>query len=316
MWYIVFNLIFAIWVLVDSRKRKANALFWTIGTLLLGPIVLCVYFAKRPLMAGEVREGGTAWNIVKNFAFFWTILMLFAAVWGIISVSEDISTSQSEVGKAGAIIGTALGLGVIATLWFFPMVGAVVLGFFLKKSSVVEKGPTGPLATVSAENEQSAIPTKNRLGLAGWIGIVVLGLIVLGVIGNLLNEKSGVKQGTQMSTSQTSKREEKPAISNKGVKQGTQMPTSQTKSALTVVDFDWKIGPYGDKYIVGTVKNNSGRQYSYVQVEFNLYDESGAQVGSTFANVRNLEPYGTWKFEAIVFEEKATRAKLKGVIGF
>lgn len=58
MWYIVFNLIFAIWVLVDSRKRKANVLFWTIGTLLLGPIVLCVYFAKRPLKAGEVREGG------------------------------------------------------------------------------------------------------------------------------------------------------------------------------------------------------------------------------------------------------------------
>jgi len=162
MWYIVFNLIFTIWVLVDSRKRKANVLFWTIGTLLLGPIVLCVYFAKRPLKAGEVREGGTAWNVLKNFAFFWTLLMLFAAVSGMISVSEDISTSQSVAEKAGTAIGTVLGLGLLATLWFFPMVGAVVLGFFLKKSSVVEKGPTGPLATVSAEGEQSAIPTRER----------------------------------------------------------------------------------------------------------------------------------------------------------
>jgi len=114
-------------------------------------------------------------------------------------------------------------------------------------------------------------------------------LIVLVVIGNLLNKESGVRQGTQM-------------------------PTSQTKSALTVVDFDCKIGQYGNKYIVGTVKNNSGRQNSYVQVEFNLYDESGSQVGSKFATVSNLELYGTWKFEASVTEE-ATRAKLKGVTG-
>jgi len=147
MWYIALYGLFAIWVLVDGLKRKAKALPWAIGTVLLGPIVLPVYIAKRPLKAGEVREGGTGWNVLRNFALFWTILMAVAAFWGMVAVSEQTATLQTEAERAGAAIGTALGLGMIAALWFFPMVGALVLGLFLKKSSVVEKGPTGPLAS-------------------------------------------------------------------------------------------------------------------------------------------------------------------------
>ncbi len=147
MWYIVLYGLFAIWVLVDGLKRKTKAIPWAIGTLLLGPVVLPVYVAKRPLKAGEVREGGTGWNVLRNFALFWTVLMAVAAVWGIVAVSERAATLQTEAERAGAAIGTALGLGMIAALWFFPMVGALVLGLFLKKSSIVERGPTGPLGS-------------------------------------------------------------------------------------------------------------------------------------------------------------------------
>lgn len=146
MWYIALYGLFAIWVLVDGLKRKAKAIPWAIGTLLLGPVVLPVYVAKRPLKAGEVREGGTGWNVLRDFALFWTILMAVAAVGGMVAVSEQTATLQSEAERAGAAIGTALGLGMIAALWFFPVGGALVLGLFLKKSSIVEKGPTGPLA--------------------------------------------------------------------------------------------------------------------------------------------------------------------------
>lgn len=51
------------------------------------------------------------------------------------------------------------------------------------------------------------------------------------------------------------------------------------------------------KHIVGTLKNNTDRTYSYVRVTFNLYNESGAQVGTAVDSVRNLEAGGTWKFE-------------------
>lgn len=59
-----------------------------------------------------------------------------------------------------------------------------------------------------------------------------------------------------------------------------------------------------DDYVCGTIKNLSNRPYSYVQVNVNLYDENGNQIDSTFANVANLEAYGTWHFEAIVINSK------------
>jgi 4-amino-4-deoxy-L-arabinose transferase-like glycosyltransferase len=146
MFYIIMFGLFAIWVLIDALKRKAKAIPWAIGTAMLAPIVLPVYIAKRPLKPGEVREGGTGWNVLRSFALFWTVLMAVAAVWGMVAVSEHTATLQTEVERAGAAIGTALGLGMIAALWFFPLAGALVLGLFLKKSSVVEQGPQGPLA--------------------------------------------------------------------------------------------------------------------------------------------------------------------------
>ena len=88
------------------------------------------------------------------------------------------------------------------------------------------------------------------------------------------------------------------------------------KKGLVVEDFRLEMGEYGVGKIVGTLKNNTKKQYAYVQVEFNLYDGSGAQVGSTIANVNNLEPGGAWAFEAGVLESRATQAKLKGVSSF
>ena len=64
MWYFVLFGAFAIWVLIDSRSRRENPVVWTLGTLLLGPLVLPFYVPKRPLRSGEVREGGTGWDRV------------------------------------------------------------------------------------------------------------------------------------------------------------------------------------------------------------------------------------------------------------
>jgi hypothetical protein len=52
-------------------------------------------------------------------------------------------------------------------------------------------------------------------------------------------------------------------------------------------------------YLKGIVKNNSGKDCTYVQVTFNLYDKDGNQIGTALANVNNLEKDGTWKFKAL-----------------
>jgi len=145
MWYFFIYGLLAIWVLYDARKRKNNMFGWAIPTLILGPIFLPIYLAKRNLKEGEVREGGTGWNVLKNFALLWTLTMVIGGISGLMGAGTTIDQSQTAAEEAGAIIGTGLGMGLIFLLWFIPMIAAIIIGFFLKKSSVVEEGPTGKL---------------------------------------------------------------------------------------------------------------------------------------------------------------------------
>lgn len=146
MWYWVVGGLLGAWVGWDAYQRENKWFGWGLGTLLLGFFVLPFYFAKRHLREGEVREGGTAWNVLRGFALVWTVYMAALGVAGLVVVSGSTSAAMTTAEETGAALGAAMGMGMIAAVWFFPMFGALVLGFFLKKSSVVEEGPTGPLA--------------------------------------------------------------------------------------------------------------------------------------------------------------------------
>lgn len=93
-------------------------------------------------------------------------------------------------------------------------------------------------------------------------------------------------------------------------------PTSTSAKGLELVESSSERGEYGNLYITGTVKNNTNKTYSYAQVTFNLYDDSGAQVGSTMANTNNLEAGGIWKFKAVVIEENVIKFKFTGIEAF
>ena len=68
-------------------------------------------------------------------------------------------------------------------------------------------------------------------------------------------------------------------------------------------------------YVVGTVKNNTNKNYSYVQIEISLYDAEGNLIGSALDNINNFEPNGTWKFKAMATEDFSTY-KIKDVTGW
>ncbi|MCB1579903.1 MAG: hypothetical protein H6859_09815 [Rhodospirillales bacterium] len=89
-----------------------------------------------------------------------------------------------------------------------------------------------------------------------------------------------------------------------------------SSKGLVVEDVEFKTKKYGNKVLVGILKNTTDREYGYVQIQFNLYDKDGVQVGSTLANVNNLEPQSTWKFEAGIIEENVTMFKVKDITGF
>lgn len=148
MWYFILFGLLALWIGFDASRRSlgaGRAILWATGTFLLGVVVVPIYLAKRPLRANQVREGGLAWNVLKNFALTWTILMVAISI-SALGAAIGGTTVNSDAEAAGAAIGVSIVVVVLAIVWFFPMVGAIVLGFFLKNSAIVERGPTGPLA--------------------------------------------------------------------------------------------------------------------------------------------------------------------------
>ena len=70
-------------------------------------------------------------------------------------------------------------------------------------------------------------------------------------------------------------------------------------------------------YIQGEIKNNTDKEYSYVQVTFNLYDKDGSQLGTAVDNINYLEPNATWKYKAIgLVTEKVDSYKFVEIIGW
>lgn len=58
---------------------------------------------------------------------------------------------------------------------------------------------------------------------------------------------------------------------------------------------------YGNKSIEGKLKNVSGKDITYAQIEFSVYDSSGALIGSAWANISSLKNGETWKYSAVYF---------------
>jgi len=136
----------AIFIFFNAKKRGNNALGWAFGTFIFWAGVLPFYFAKRYLLSGETREGGTAWNVCKYFVLMWTafIAIIFFACMS--DAADSASHLTNEYEQAGAGLGMILGSGFILMLWFIPTIAAAIIGFMSKKNSVIETGPTGPNA--------------------------------------------------------------------------------------------------------------------------------------------------------------------------
>lgn len=55
--------------------------------------------------------------------------------------------------------------------------------------------------------------------------------------------------------------------------------------------------------IAGTFTNNTDEEMEYVSIEYILLDKNGDQLGTAIAATNNLKAGGTWKFEAVGFED-------------
>lgn len=128
-----------------------------------------------------------------------------------------------------------------------------------------------------------------------WILIVIVVIGIAGAAGG--GSSSSKKDGTDKDTKVTETKKEKYEMVQEPV--------------MTKDDF-------GTVHIEGTIKNNSGKEASYIQITFKLFDKDGNQVGTAIDNLNNLETDGTWKFKATGFDsDKVVDSfKLGEVTGF
>lgn len=69
---------------------------------------------------------------------------------------------------------------------------------------------------------------------------------------------------------------------------------------LELLSSGWEYEEYAT-YVAGKIRNNTDREYSYVQVGVTLLDDAGNVTGSTMANVNGLRSGETWKFRALIY---------------
>ena len=143
---------------------------------------------------------------------------------------------------------------------------------------------------------------EGKRGIGKILLIVVVVLVVIGAIGSM---------GGKHKTAE--------APSSSEVQASEQEPAAQEETdPYSIADEQMDVSnPYA-LYITGTLTNNTDGQVSYIQVEYNLYDADGAQVGTALANTNNLQSGGVWKFEAVgtASPDEVASYELMNVTGF
>lgn len=85
-------------------------------------------------------------------------------------------------------------------------------------------------------------------------------------------------------------------------------PITQTGFSISTVAIEKTTGT-SLRHAVGTLTNTTDRQRFGVQIQFDLFDDSGKKVDATKDYQQVIEPKGEWKFHAPVMSSKATSAK-------
>ncbi len=151
---------------------------------------------------------------------------------------------------------------------------------FCEKCGNPANAPVPPPLVQPVPKKQPVVRLKN-------IFILLLFFVVLGFVGLVIMEMiSG--RANRRSTAST------PSVADT-----TSAPIvpSRTKSCLSVVGDNGEVDSMSTT-VTGSVMNNCGKNFSYVQVTFKLFDVTGDVVGTALANQGGLSAGETWKFKA------------------
>ncbi|CAA9356917.1 MAG: hypothetical protein AVDCRST_MAG93-7404 [uncultured Chloroflexia bacterium] len=161
------SLVLAVWVGRDASRRQTQTapFLWGFGVLLVWLLFFPLYLAKRPLKTGEVRSGGRVWNFMKYLAI---AVSAYVPIVMVLALS-DVAAQATSVEEAVALVVSLMLL--MGLVWMIFAGGVLLIGLLFKKSSVIERGPTGTLAQASggqyAKPYDSGQPEARRQSYSG-----------------------------------------------------------------------------------------------------------------------------------------------------
>ncbi len=72
---------------------------------------------------------------------------------------------------------------------------------------------------------------------------------------------------------------------------------------------------FDEQWLNGMVVNQTEKAYQFVQISYDLFDSTGAQIGTATANTRGIAPHGRWLFKTVI-NGHCTRFKLAKLDGY
>ena len=158
---------------------------------------------------------------------------------------------------------------------------------------------------------------KKGRKLRGWfvVAVVIAVFVILGAQGG--GESGSSSQTTSSDT--TAAEETQDSTEESGsTEESESTKESKPTEKYTITDEEVDTSNPYDYEINGILTNNSGRDCSYIQITYVLYDADGNQVGNAYANTSELKAGGTWKFSAgsLVSPDEVASYELSEVTGF
>jgi hypothetical protein len=147
--YLYLSIAVTLFVVWDAARRGAARARWAIAAALAWPVALPIWLTIRPLRSGELRRGGRASNLLRHFALAWSIL------WGAhlaVTAGIGIVVATSEQDRSGRDSGLSMVVLIsliFAVIWLIPALGALLLGWLLRRPDAVEHGPRSTALTTS-----------------------------------------------------------------------------------------------------------------------------------------------------------------------
>jgi hypothetical protein len=168
----------------------------------------------------------------------------------------------------------------------------------------------GTLILIAAAAMRIGMTSKRSYVIPVASGILLI-LLVSGSLAYTKHQKDQFLLELKVKSDQEAQSEK----AQQNAEQTEQQAKQDAVNKLNLLDWRWDNSDQFSRYLVGSVRNDSDRNITFVSIEFDLLDASGNKVGSAEDIINSLSPGEAWKFRAMAGPETASRAQLSSLKG-